>query len=232
MRHLWWPSFDVYKVDVYRFWWFSGFFGVMHIHNVSKYHFPSTNHRTMHSNKHKCMFLSELYTFQISSSEYSPRGSMLLRTVPWKRTGSWGIIPNRDLRSWRPTVQMLIPSTVIFPAEGSINLNNTWMRVDFPLPVRPTTPIFSPPSMVRETPFRTRGVFGRYRTCSSPFNRKGYIWSSYSMQVSNMKNSSPVSTTKLYYMPNFLCTKNYQNSLHFKCSLVWKYHATIFNLPC
>lgn len=159
--------------------------------------------------------LDYIYTFQISFSEYCPRGSILLRTVPWKRTGSWGIIPNRDLRSWRPTVQISIPSTTILPAEGSINLNNTWMRVDFPLPVRPTTPIFSPPWMVRDIPFRTRGVFSRYRTCSPPFNNKDYIGSSYWMHVNYLyvkfiiaiTLKTQVSTTQLHYMSIFLCIK-------------------------
>ena len=105
------------------------------------------------------------FTFHISSSEYSPIGSMLLLTVPSKRIGSWGMIPNRDLRSWRPIVEMSMPSMIILPPEGSTSLKKTWIRVDFPLPVRPTTPIFSPPRKLRVTPLRTRGVFGRYLTC-------------------------------------------------------------------
>lgn len=79
------------------------------------------------------------------------------------------MIPNRDLRSWRPSMQISIPSIIIFPPEGSTSLKNTWIRVDFPLPVRPTTPIFSPPWMLRVMPLRTRGVLGRYLTCSPSF---------------------------------------------------------------
>lgn len=110
--------------------------------------------------------MMEYIPSKISSSEYKPIGSILLRTVPWKRIGSWGMIPNQDLRSWRPSMQTSIPSIIIFPPEGSTSLKNTWIRVDFPLPVRPTTPIFSPPWMLRVMPLRTRGELGRYLTCS------------------------------------------------------------------
>uniref|UniRef100_A0A7C8ZKD3 Uncharacterized protein n=1 Tax=Opuntia streptacantha TaxID=393608 RepID=A0A7C8ZKD3_OPUST len=41
------------------------------------------------------------------------------------------------------------------------------MRVDFPLPVRPTTPTFSPPFMLTVMPLSTRGVLGLYLTCKS-----------------------------------------------------------------
>ena len=107
-----------------------------------------------------------MFTFHISSSEYCPIGSRLLLTVPSKRTGSWGMIPNRDLRSWSPNMQMSRPSIIILPPEGSTSLKKTWIKVDFPLPVRPTTPIFSPPWMLRVMPLITRGVFGRYLTCT------------------------------------------------------------------
>ena len=92
---------------------------------------------------------------------------MLLRMVPSKRTGSWGMMPNRDLRSWSPKVQMSTPSIIIFPSEGSTILNNAWISVDFPLPVRPTTPIFSPPCMLIVMPFNTRGVLCLYLNCRS-----------------------------------------------------------------
>ncbi|MFS7901704.1 hypothetical protein Hanom_Chr01g00002741 [Helianthus anomalus] len=75
------------------------------------------------------------------------------------------MIPNRDLRSCNPRVEMLMPSMVILPPDGSTNLNRTWIRVDFPPPVLPTTPIFSPPLMLRVIPLITKGVFGRYLTC-------------------------------------------------------------------
>ena len=61
-------------------------------------------------------------------------------------------------------VCMSIPSTIIFPSAGSTSLNNAWTKVDLPLPVLPTTPIFSPPLMLILIPFRIKGVLGRYLT--------------------------------------------------------------------
>lgn len=141
------------------------------------------------------------FTFQISSSEYCPIGSTLLLTVPSKRTGSWGIIPNRDRRSWSPSAQISMPSIIIFPADGSTSLNKTWINVDFPLPVRPTTPIFSPPWMLRVMPLSTKGVFGRYLTCSSKFkaSSKNNISSVTAFQIANKSSSwSLIVSMKLY----------------------------------
>lgn len=60
---------------------------------------------------------------------------------------------------------MSMLSMIILPPEGSTSLKKTWIKVDFPLPVLPTTPIFSPPLMLNVMPFRTKGVLGRYLTC-------------------------------------------------------------------
>lgn len=38
------------------------------------------------------------------------------------------------------------------------------MRVDFPLPVLPTIPVFIPPRKVHERPRNTSGMCGAYRT--------------------------------------------------------------------
>ena len=105
-------------------------------------------------------------TCQISSSLYTLQGSKFVLIVPSKRTGSWGIIPNRFLKSWRPIVEISTLSIHIWPLAGSTSRNNARISVDFPLPVRPTTPTFSPPSMVKFTPFKTKGVVGRYRNWS------------------------------------------------------------------
>jgi hypothetical protein len=61
-------------------------------------------------------------------------------------------------------VHMSIPSIIILPSAGSTSLNNAWIKVDLPLPVLPTTPIFSLPLMLILTPLRIKGVFGRYLT--------------------------------------------------------------------
>lgn len=54
----------------------------------------------------------------------------------------------------------------ILPPAGSTRRNNELMSVDFPLPVLPTTPILFPAGNVQVIPLRTRGMFGRYLTCS------------------------------------------------------------------
>ena len=102
-------------------------------------------------------------TCQISSSLYKLQGSKFVLIVPSKRTGSWGMIPNRFLKSWIPMLEISILSIHIWPPTGSTSRNSARMSVDFPLPVLPTTPTFSPPSIVKFTPFKTKGVVGRYR---------------------------------------------------------------------
>ena len=104
-------------------------------------------------------------TSQISGSVCSSRGSMLLRTVPSNKVGSWGIIPNLERRSFTPILRVSKLSIMIRPSDGSTSRNKAWIKVDLPLPVRPTTPTFSPPLIESEIPFKTRGMSGRYRSC-------------------------------------------------------------------
>lgn len=113
-------------------------------------------------------FLQEhpVLTSHISSSECRPRGSKLLRTVPLKSVGSWGIILSLVLRSLRPIEQISKLSISILPPTGSTRRNSELMSVDFPLPVLPTTPILFPAGKVQVIPLRTSGVFGRYLICS------------------------------------------------------------------
>lgn len=106
-------------------------------------------------------------TSHISWSEYKPRGSKLLRTVPLKRVGSWGIILSLVLRSLRPMEQISNLSISILPPAGSTRRNNELISVDFPLPVLPTTPILFPATKVQVIRLRTSGAFGRYLICSS-----------------------------------------------------------------
>jgi len=107
-----------------------------------------------------------LLTSHISWSECRPRGSKLLRTVPLKSVGSWGIILNLVLRSFRPMEQISNLSISILPPAGSTRRNNELISVDFPLPVLPTTPILFPAAKVQVIPLRTSGAFGRYLICS------------------------------------------------------------------
>lgn len=111
-----------------------------------------------------------IITSQIWSSAYCWSGSTFARTVPWKRVGSWGMIPNLERKSLNPKVTMSTPSITMRPPEGSTSRNKAWMRVDLPLPVLPTTPTFSPPEIVNVMPFNTIGVVGRYRNCQ----KRGY----------------------------------------------------------
>lgn len=104
------------------------------------------------------------FTCQISSSLCCRRGSKLLLTVPSNRVGSCGIMLNLDLKSCKPNLQMFTPSIIMLPSDGSITLKSAWMRVDLPLPVRPTTPIFFFPRNVQVTPFRIIGRLGLYLT--------------------------------------------------------------------
>uniref|UniRef100_A0A7C9EIF7 Uncharacterized protein n=1 Tax=Opuntia streptacantha TaxID=393608 RepID=A0A7C9EIF7_OPUST len=97
---------------------------------------------------------------QICSSVYSSSGSKLLRTVPSNMVGSCGIMLNLDRRSCSPIEEMLMPSMVICPAAGSIIRNSACMRVDLPLPVLPTIPVFFPPWKVHVIPRNTSGIWG------------------------------------------------------------------------
>ena len=110
-------------------------------------------------------------TSQTSVSECSPRGSRLPRTVPSNRVGSWGIMLNLDLKSCRPMVEMSSPSITILPPTGSTMRNRACISVDFPLPVRPTTPIFLPPQNVHVTPCSTIGKWSLYRTFKHSNNK-------------------------------------------------------------
>ena len=47
------------------------------------------------------------------------------------------------LKIFNPILLISTPSIIIFPFSNSIILNNVKDKVDFPLPVLPTIPIFS-----------------------------------------------------------------------------------------
>mmetsp|Transcript_13386 Transcript_13386/g.23033 ORF Transcript_13386/g.23033 Transcript_13386/m.23033 type:complete len:234 (+) Transcript_13386:339-1040(+) len=97
-------------------------------------------------------------TLYRSSSECSLNGSRLLRMVPEKRTGSCGMMDNFDRRSRRPMRPVSMPSMTMEPLAGSTNRNRDCTSVDFPAPVRPTTPTFSPPLKEQLMPLRTRSA--------------------------------------------------------------------------
>lgn len=68
-----------------------------------------------------------------------------------------------DLRSWRPILQMSMSSIIMLPSLGSTILKSACMRVDFPLPVLPTTPTFFLAGKVQLMLFRTSGRWSAYR---------------------------------------------------------------------
>lgn len=102
-----------------------------------------------------------------SASAYSPNGSRLSRIVPEKSTGSCMTMLKRRRSSFRGTDAMLIPSIRIRPPLSSAARNRLDARLLLPLPVRPTTPIFSPGLIVKLTPFSTVGSSGAYRSTTS-----------------------------------------------------------------
>jgi hypothetical protein len=105
------------------------------------------------------MFITRYLTSHICWSENCPRGSRLYLMVPWKSVGSCGMIPKRERRSCKPIVVMSIESIIIFPPVGSTRRNSAPIKVVFPLPVRPTIPILSPPWKLQVIPCNTRGAY-------------------------------------------------------------------------
>mmetsp|Transcript_26822 Transcript_26822/g.64594 ORF Transcript_26822/g.64594 Transcript_26822/m.64594 type:complete len:255 (+) Transcript_26822:202-966(+) len=103
------------------------------------------------------------------ASPCSPHGSRLLLTVPFMSTGSWGMaITARRSRS-KPIPPSATPSIRTHPSQGSTSLKRHAMRLLLPLPVRPTTPAFWPPSIVNDTPFRANGKSGLYLILTSSY---------------------------------------------------------------
>mmetsp|Transcript_154408 Transcript_154408/g.296443 ORF Transcript_154408/g.296443 Transcript_154408/m.296443 type:complete len:312 (+) Transcript_154408:366-1301(+) len=102
--------------------------------------------------------------FQISPSWYSSKGSILKRKLPLKSIGSCGTTAMARRILSRPSVAMSTESSKIRPADGSSNRKTHKINDDFPLPVLPTTPHFSPPESCAVTFSSTRSSSGRYRT--------------------------------------------------------------------
>lgn len=63
-------------------------------------------------------------------------------------------------RSWSPIEQTSIPSMMIFPDDGSTNRRRLVAKVDLPLPVRPTKPIFERGANSTERDLMTAGSSG------------------------------------------------------------------------
>mmetsp|Transcript_7913 Transcript_7913/g.19097 ORF Transcript_7913/g.19097 Transcript_7913/m.19097 type:complete len:288 (+) Transcript_7913:347-1210(+) len=99
-----------------------------------------------------------------SSSVAVANGSRLYRTVLENMTGSCGMMDRFIRRAPVPTFLAFRPSIRIWPPSSSSSeiRKRAIIRLLFPLPVRPHTPIFSPALTVRDRSFKTRGP-SRYR---------------------------------------------------------------------
>ena len=84
--------------------------------------------------------------------------SKFSRTVPVNRNGSCGIIERRDLRTLIGTCAMSVPSMKMFPSSISCSRNRADRTEVFPAPVRSQIPIFSPPSIDRESCSRAAAI--------------------------------------------------------------------------
>ncbi|KAA6423846.1 MAG: hypothetical protein FRX49_06416 [Trebouxia sp. A1-2] len=81
-----------------------------------------------------------------------PKRPGLERTDPLNKTGSCGIAAILPLTSFKPILCRSKPSKVMDPPSVSTILKRVTMRLDLPLPVRPTMPTFSPAATSKETP--------------------------------------------------------------------------------
>ena len=86
----------------------------------------------------------------------------LVRTIPLKRVGSWGMMLSFILKSFKPMEHMSSPSTRIFLLASSTKWNKALISVVFPHPVLPTTLTLAPSLKVQVISLRTNGEFGRY----------------------------------------------------------------------
>ena len=82
----------------------------------------------------------------IVSSVTELKGSILYLRVPWNSVGSCGITVTLDLKIYKFTSFISIPSIYIEPDSSSIIRDKVKARVDFPAPVLPTTPTLVPGS--------------------------------------------------------------------------------------
>mmetsp|Transcript_23427 Transcript_23427/g.65389 ORF Transcript_23427/g.65389 Transcript_23427/m.65389 type:complete len:284 (+) Transcript_23427:329-1180(+) len=101
-----------------------------------------------------------------SESLNSRNGSRLDLMVPENSTGSCGMTAMLERSLARPNVLLSTPSMEIFPASNSTMRRMESINVDFPAPVRPTTPTLLFAGMFKLRPFRTSGNPGRYRSCA------------------------------------------------------------------
>mmetsp|Transcript_17831 Transcript_17831/g.55334 ORF Transcript_17831/g.55334 Transcript_17831/m.55334 type:complete len:229 (-) Transcript_17831:1683-2369(-) len=99
----------------------------------------------------------------ILSSGTCLNGSMFSRTEPLKSTGSCGIAESFERSDSSGIVDVSTPSMRSFESLMSgMSRNSVSSSELLPLPVRPQTPIFSPPLIATLTSLSTSGWPGRY----------------------------------------------------------------------
>lgn len=84
------------------------------------------------------------------------------RTVPVNRKCYWRIMFMQERRFSKFSWEMLCLSIYIRPEFDSITLSKHSIRLDLPLPVLPTIPIFSPPLIEILISFNTHSNYGLY----------------------------------------------------------------------
>mmetsp|Transcript_25960 Transcript_25960/g.77538 ORF Transcript_25960/g.77538 Transcript_25960/m.77538 type:complete len:237 (-) Transcript_25960:1589-2299(-) len=94
---------------------------------------------------------------QSPSSATAPKGSRFLRRSPEKRMGSCGTMVTLLRSSARPQAAMSTSPSRMRPLSRPTIRSSAPMMVDFPEPVRPTMPTFSPPTSVAERWSRAGG---------------------------------------------------------------------------
>lgn len=93
-----------------------------------------------------------------SSSVLRLKGSIFSLIEPLKIKGVWGMTETCCLNEWSPILlASYSPKRYSDPGSVSQILNTDWMIEDFPAPVLPTMPTFSPGKILKETFFRTKG---------------------------------------------------------------------------
>ncbi len=84
--------------------------------------------------------------------------------VEFKRTGYWSITVIDFLKSFKAISVSYLPSINIYPSLIYVIYKRVFNIVDFPEPVRPTTPTFYPFSITTFRELMTFGRSGRYLT--------------------------------------------------------------------
>ena len=113
---------------------------------------------------------------------------MLNRRVPVNKVGSCGMMVIFYLSFSSGISLIFTPSISIFPDSISIILVRAKLIVLLPAPVRPTTPIFYPPSTLKLSCLNTKSTFGRYLNSTSLNDMAPFIGHFFS------KNSAKFST--------------------------------------